>query len=264
MAKSRSPNFPMVDLAQAIEGISKIYAEEKRATFPKDSSVEHLGYTSINGRSLGMLAALKAYGLLNGRGDDLQVSDRAVAILEAPKETDDYEMALLDAFHSPPMFGRIIEQYEDIPSEKTLRWWLVQQGFTSDGAEKAAETYLSSARLVSPILGEYKGPEEDELDKEEPVEAATEPNIRKRTRPDTVVREPLVPAGTARPDFIVKLGNGRIAIIEIKGGEANASHLEKLQRFINLQRELIEDDEPGTPPMPSGDGRDYQAEYEES
>ncbi len=41
----------------------------------------------------------------------------------------------------------------------------------------------------------------------------------------------------------MKLGGGRVAFIEIKGGEATPRHLAKLERFIQLQKELIEDDD---------------------
>lgn len=149
MAKVRSPNFPVIDLASAIDCVAKIYAKESRGKFPQLSAAKHLGYTSINGRSLGMFAALRAYGLLEGRGDDLVLTAEAIALIEAPKDSADRADALRKAFSGPTMFNRIQEQYPEPPSDETLRWWLIQQGFTADGAEKASEIFLESRKLVT-------------------------------------------------------------------------------------------------------------------
>jgi hypothetical protein len=166
VAKVRSPNFPVVDLQSAIEAVGKIYARESRGKFPQLSAAAHLGYTSMNGRSLGMLAALRAYGLLIGRGNDLVVTPDAIALIEAPADSPDRAAALSRAFAGPPMFNRIQEQYPEPPSEQTLRWWLIQQGFTADGAEKAAQIFLDSRKLVTLIPMEYKA---------EPVAAPSTP-----------------------------------------------------------------------------------------
>jgi hypothetical protein len=157
MAKVRSPNFPLVDLGSAITAVGKIYAKESRGKFPQLSAAAHLGYSSINGRSLGMFAALRAYGLLEGRGDDLIVTPDAVALIEAPADSPDRAAALTRAFAGPPMFNRIQEQYPEPPSETTLRWWLIQQGFTADGAEKAAQIFLDSRKLVTLNPTVYNG-----------------------------------------------------------------------------------------------------------
>lgn len=163
MAKVRSPNFPVIDLAVAIDCVTKIYAKESRGKFPQLSAAKHLGYTSINGRSLGMFAALRAYGLLEGRGDDLVLTAEAIALIEAPKDSADRAAALRKAFGGPTMFNRIQEQYPEPPSDETLRWWLIQQGFTADGAEKAAQIFLDSRKLVtlSPEVYNTASPEQE-------------------------------------------------------------------------------------------------------
>lgn len=236
MAKVRSPNFPVIDLATAIEAVGKIYAKEKRGSFPQLSAASHLGYTSINGRSLGMFAALRAYGLLEGRGDNLIVTADAIALIEAPADSPDRAAALTRAFAGPPMFSRIAEQYPEPPSEQTLRWWLIQQGFTADGADKAAEIYLASRRLVTLIPGEYTNLTESEDTMQTAVAESPKPAI-------AAVVGSSSRTSLGHPDFIVKLGEDTVALIEIKGGNAGPRQLRKLERFIKLQRELLEDDD---------------------
>lgn len=251
MAKVRSPNFPVIDLRAAIEAVSKIYAREKRGSFPQLSAASHLGYTSINGRSLGMFAALRAYGLLDGRGDNLIVTPDAIALIEAPADSPDRAMALGRAFAGPPMFTRIHEQYPEPPSEQTLRWWLIQQGFTADGADKAAEIFLESRKLVTLLPSEYivGTPNEEGPMQTQAVEAPI---------PRTVIATGLSGrTSLEHPDFIVKLGEDVIALIEIKGGNAGPRQLRKLERFIKLQRELLEDDEEDL--RPADEDRDLLA-----
>lgn len=236
MAKVRSPNFPVIDLNTAIEAVAKIYAREKRGSFPQLSAANHLGYTSINGRSLGMFAALRAYGLVEGRGDNLAVTADAIALIEAPADSIDRANALTRAFSGPPMFNRIAEQYPEPPSEQTLRWWLIQQGFTADGADKAADIYLESRKLVTHLPKEYTAAFESELSMQVSTVESPKPRIV-----EAVGFSGRTTLG--QPDFIVKLGEGVIALIEIKGGNAGPKQLKKLERFIKLQREFLEDDD---------------------
>lgn len=160
----------------------------------------------------------------------------------APDGSTEKNAALHRAFRSPQVFATLQEHGE--ASAETLRWHLINAKFKPDAADKVVEIYQDSKRLVNAIPGEYTDAETQE---EEPMQAAAEvtptPSVSAH-----VVREPQV--GRARevdtglrPDFVVKLGGGRVAFIEIKGGEATPRHLAKLERFIQLQKELIEDED---------------------
>jgi len=75
------------------------------------------------------------------------VTQDAIALLEAPQDSHDRLEALERAISSPPMFQRIMEQYPTGTSPQTLKWWLIQQGFSPDGAEKATTIYLRTRDL---------------------------------------------------------------------------------------------------------------------
>ncbi len=150
MSRSRSPNYPSISLGTAIEAIKEVYAKEKRAHFPRTSLAGHLGYSSINGRSLARIGAIRAYRLIEGREDDLAVSQTAIAILEAPEGSPDRAEAYRTAFLSPTIFKRIHDKYGDeTPSHETLRWWLTQQGYVGDASDKTLKSYLASLRVVN-------------------------------------------------------------------------------------------------------------------
>lgn len=233
----RSPNFPAVALGDAIENVRKVFQSEGRSSFPRLSAVKPLGYNSLNGRSLRILGALKAYDLLDGRGDELRVTDTALAILMAPEGSSEKSSALMRAFRSPQVFSTLMEHGE--ASAETLRWHLINAKFKPDAADKLVEIFQESKRLVNAISDGYVDTETQEG---EPMQTETAPPPLVR-QPPQVMREPLITVGTSQPDFVVKLGGGRVAIIEIKGGEATPRHLAKLERFIQLQRELMEDED---------------------
>ena len=156
-AVSRSPNYPSMSLGDAIEAVREVYAKERRARFPRTSLAAHLGYSSLNGRALSKIGAIRAYGLIEGREDTLNVSPTAIALLEAPRDTDDYLAALHEAFNSPPLFGSILSEHGDEePSPQTLRWWLAKKGYVGDAADKALKVYLASSELVNSFDQAYR------------------------------------------------------------------------------------------------------------
>lgn len=149
----RSPNFPQLSLGEAIDNIKLVYQREGRSKMPRLSAVKPLGYTSINGRSLGVLAALRAYGLLDGRGDDVRVSDDAITILNAPKGSSERGEALVRSFEGPPAFA-VLRSKEEASAE-TLRWHLIKANFRDDAADKLIKVFLESRDLVNADVGWY-------------------------------------------------------------------------------------------------------------
>ena len=149
----RSPNFPQIPLGEAIDNIRLVYQREGRSKMPRLSAIKPLGYTSINGRSLGILAALRAYGLLEGRGDDVRVSDDAITIINAPVDSAERKEALLRAFEAPPAFGLLRAKGDASPD--TLKWHLIKSNFRDDAAERLLRVYLDSKELVNAHVGTY-------------------------------------------------------------------------------------------------------------
>ncbi|HEX8124463.1 MAG TPA: hypothetical protein VF548_02670 [Allosphingosinicella sp.] len=149
----RSPNFPQIALGEAIDSIRVVYQREGRSKMPRLSAIKPLGYTSINGRSLGILAALRAYGLLEGRGDDVKVTDDAITILNAPAESSERKEALIRAFEAPAAFAILRAKGEASPD--TLKWHLIKSNFRDDSAEKLLRVYLESKELVNAQVGTF-------------------------------------------------------------------------------------------------------------
>ncbi|MCL4671837.1 MAG: hypothetical protein KJZ64_02645 [Sphingomonadaceae bacterium] len=237
-ARSRSPNYPSVSLGDAIEMIRKVYQAEKRAKFPRETLASHLGYSSLNGRALSKIGAIRAYGLIDGREDALSVSRTALAILEAPKDSADYVDALHEAFNAPNLYQSILEEYgEDTPSEQTLRWWLTQQGYVGDAADKALSAFLAGQELVNSAGGRYSNARQSQ---DEPAHAATASAPRPRDVPPVPRIVEAVGRTSVEPDFKIQLGDNRWLLIEVKGGKPKRMDFVKLEMFAKFQRGLLE------------------------
>ena len=154
----RSPNFPALPLGEAVEAIKRIHAAEGRSKAPRLSIVKPLGYTSINGRSLGILAALKAYGLIEGRGDEQRISEEGFILANAPTDSAEYREALLASFRAPAAFQRF-EEDDAQASPDTLKWKLQKAGFQAEAAERLVRVYRESRDLVNAAKGAYETPE---------------------------------------------------------------------------------------------------------
>lgn len=148
MARMRSPNYPSIPLEQAVDLSAKIFKGDRVNVIDKDVAAEHMGYTSLNGRTLKLLGALSQYGLLDkvGKGK-VRVSSTAVSILHGEDESEKSH-AILTAASSPPLFKRIREEY-DAPSDATITSFLMREGFTDAAVEPVLKSYKETIAFLA-------------------------------------------------------------------------------------------------------------------
>jgi hypothetical protein len=161
MAKVRSPNYPVMSLGPALEAVRPAFKQENRNKMSRSVLAKHLGYSSLNGRALGKIGAVRAYGLIDGSGDELRISDDAVKALNAPAGSDERTEALARLANRPTLFQELNKQFPTIPSLENLKYTLVKRQFTPEAAEKAAESYLATFNLVGGIQDDYNPPDDE-------------------------------------------------------------------------------------------------------
>lgn len=167
MAQKRH-RYPAYGLRQAIEGIAKIFNEEHRSSMPPRVAASHLGYTSLNGASLKSIAALKKYGLLEGRGDDLAVTQDAITILVDKEVQDQSERAaaLSRALVRDSLFKELFEKFGESGSAINIIAYLTKKGFMQSAARKATDSFLDSLAFVREEIGDYNITELKEIPEE--------------------------------------------------------------------------------------------------
>lgn len=146
LPKGRSPNYPGVSLAKAVERVREIY--EKTKTYPvpvRKIIVDYWGYkTTTTGPASVTYAALKRYGLLQdeGVGDDriAHVSELAVDILHPNPAQDE---AIKKAALAPSIIREWWDKYGlEVPPTDSLNYELVVKGpWTENGLADFLRVY---------------------------------------------------------------------------------------------------------------------------
>jgi hypothetical protein len=243
MAKARSPGYPTIGLPEAIEKIKAVYAKDYQNKITREVAAEHMGYRSLNGKSLGVLSAVAKFGLLEGRGDDNRVSDLALAIIAHPPGTPERARAIVEAAGRPELFAELDDRFPGgKASEPTIRAFLMTQKFIPQAADMAIRSYRETKALVNEESGAYSGDGSSQSSQDENTMApvgADSPHARKgSTAPGGAVitlpgeREFL--RGPLSRDAAYRL---------VVSGEIGAKELAKIIKVLTLQKELLMESE---------------------
>lgn len=234
MAKLRSPNYPNYDLDGALILIDKVFAKDGRNKVSRLALATRLGHDGLSGPALGKIGALRAYGLLDGSGDELRVSDDAMAALKAPQGSQQRADAVNRLATKPPLFQMIQKDFPTVPSRENLVFWLLQKGFSDTSAAIAANSYLETMRLVASLQGVYP------IAKTQGAEISTNPP------------PPRMPSSEARQSKFVdgerELTTGLLSkeasFRLIVRGPVGVKEIERLIQKLELDKEILASDVP--------------------
>jgi len=205
MAKSRSPRYPVIGLKEAIEKAKQIYDKDYQNKVPKSVIAEHMGYQSLNGKSLGVIGALNRFGLIEGRGDETYVSDLALAIIAHEPGSPERVAAIREAAGKPELFSELDSKFPDgRASDSAIRSYLLTQKFIPEAADNVVRSYRETKLLVADEASGYHG---DQFEKEassvpepHPASPTKAPRFRAPT-PGTERAEFPFPEGMASLEF---------------------------------------------------------------
>lgn len=235
----RSPNYPQMNIVQAIDRVKKVYAEEHTHSVPDQSIAAALGYSSLNGTSKVVLSSLKKFGLLVSSGDGFRVSQDAMAIIELPLDDPTRIVALHKSGLRPPVFKQIYEKYgTDLPSDASLRHYLVGLGFESDAANQVIRFYKETMSFLS-NQGAIKD-ENLEIEKEAEAPKQATSSAPGNTSATALRREPSVlepnPASSAS-QFRFQVALDSFAEVTFTG-EITQQAIRKLMSYLELTMDV--------------------------
>jgi len=102
-----------------------------------------------------MIGALRQYGILEGSGDAMHISEDAVSyyVLDDGPERQEAVWRML---FNPPFFAQIHTDFGDaLPSESSLKHYLMKNGFLPKAAEDVINVYRENIRLVENFPKRY-------------------------------------------------------------------------------------------------------------
>ncbi|MGH9350973.1 MAG: hypothetical protein ACRD2G_02230 [Terriglobia bacterium] len=203
-----------------------MYEKDGRSKVPRSVVATHLGHDSLSGPALGKIGALRAYGLLEGGGDELRISDDALAALRAPEGSPERGTALVRLAFNPPLFQEIRKNHHDRPSKPTLAFWLQKRGFAENAATIAAQSYLATLDLVVSLSGSYDG----SLGGDSAGDSPPMPVPTRQPKVSVMDGERIVFTEEGQPNQYLKL---------IASGPIDDGLLEALEDFVKRQRRRV-------------------------
>jgi hypothetical protein len=246
----RSPNYPQLSLPDAIERIRSVYKAQHTAKADQHKVAEILGYGSLNGRSLGVLSAIKKYGLLQGPGEALSVSQGAVIIIERQPGHPYRVKELRKAALLPPLFEEIHNRFGgQVPADEDLRIFLASKGFSRTATNEITRTYRDTIELVTSEGGEYTdGEASDTTHGQElvPMQSGqnrptSEPSRQTTPHSYRVERMPVAPLvveSESDQELRFKISSDSDARIIFRG-EVTLEAIEKLIKLLELSKDTF-------------------------
>ena len=179
MVKQRSPNFPGVDLVEAVGLVGKIYTREKRAPFPAESAAAAWEYKGASGPVRVRIGALRQYGLLAKDGKNSTLTNRALTLVLRNPASKEYQEGMRVSALTPSLFREIQETRAEASDESLTHYLIVDRGFTPDGAARFIKAFrgtMNAAGLTENDI--MSGLEGDEIQEEEEPEMPPLPPAR--------------------------------------------------------------------------------------
>jgi len=190
-----------------------------------------MGYSGESGPSRSALAALKQFGLIEGRDQELRVTDLALKILQ-PMNEREREDGIREAFSRPELYGDILKSFSDqIPTDPVLISYLVRQkGFTPSAGEFFVRIFRDSQALVRRLA------DQDINISLSPVsEPEDSPNDRARTHEP--VSDSSRPSHSGEAEVITfRLNPECVASVHLSG-TVTQSAINRLIAFLELARD---------------------------
>ena len=152
--RGRSPRYPSITLAAAIEKARKLWDSQRKHEAHIDASLKSLGYTTQSGDALRTIAAMKHYGLIedSGSGDDrkIKLSESAQDILLLPENDPRKQRALEVAARAPAIHATLWERYgAHLPDDAAMIPFLVRdKGFNESVVGDVLGNYRSAFALA--------------------------------------------------------------------------------------------------------------------
>jgi hypothetical protein len=238
MAKARSPQYPAVGLKDAIEKATAVYRRDYQTPTQRDVIAGHMGYNSLNGKSLSVLSALGKYGLIEGRGAEYRVSDLAVQIIAHQPGDPERAAAIREAAAKPDLFVELDNRFSGgKASDQAIRSYLLMQKFIPAAADAAIRSYRETKQLVEEDSGAYDDGANRAAKKEPPPmppsqQKHSDPLASKGAIP---IPPPAGAADSSLPFNVAITGSG----VEIGARLTVAADIDKLVQILETMKPLL-------------------------
>lgn len=250
-ARVRSPAFPFISLAKAIERAQAFWNSEKRNAAPVAAAAHDWDFKSPKSSSaLQTFAAVKYFGLFEdvgtGNARKVRLTDLALRIVLDQREGSEEQLkAIQEAALKPKIHQELwVKWGAELPSDATFRHHLVvDRKFNEDSAAAFMAEYKSTiafAKLTE--SGTLSGDEADSANDQDDIlvgfEMKTDP-----AKKDPVIPPVNLPAGTQHQDEL-QYRLSKDGVVLVYRGRVTKKVMQKLISYLTIDLETMP--EPGT------------------
>ncbi|MCY4366372.1 MAG: hypothetical protein OXE17_09145 [Chloroflexi bacterium] len=148
--KQRSPNYPGIDLPNAIEHVRGLYSKVKGGDFTASDAAQSWNLSAASGGVRRRMGALRQYGLIEQRkGDTAKLTPRSLTVVLRNPESNEFKNAVKEAILSPDLFRDLYESGKYQSADDALKQLLVmEKRFSDEGATRFIEVMRASFDFV--------------------------------------------------------------------------------------------------------------------
>lgn len=163
----RSPNYPFINLQEALEKAKAFYDQEDRHQAHIDVASQHWGYKNSAAGGALVVAALMAFGLMEDEGSG---PDRRVRLTQmglrlvlpgSPTRQKDLQVAALN----PKIHSELWEKWgASLPSVENMRFYLLSdRGFNRGSVDNFIEEYRNTLTFAGSLNGAKISKTDDDI-----------------------------------------------------------------------------------------------------
>jgi len=208
-----------------------------------------MGFSGKHGKSMMVVSALKKYGLVDDVAGRVVPTQRAVEIIVLAKDDPRRQQAIREAALNPDINGELYEQFAEdgFPSGESLEAELVAyKGFNPAAVGGYVRDFLATMEFASlTSAGEIPLNDNQNLEMVSDIEAPQAP-AKPGGSPTKDLTAKVVDRFSARATrrFTWPLAKEIIVTVEFVGGEVLASHIDLLQKYLELAKLAMASDTP--------------------
>tara|TARA_R100000935_G_scaffold1084_15_gene3565 strand:+ start:2264 stop:2815 length:552 start_codon:yes stop_codon:yes gene_type:complete len=183
------------------------------------------------------VGALKQFGLLEGREDNIRVTSLALSILEPLTEKERTD-SLRQAAFQPDLFSELLREFgESAPSEAVIRSIAIRKfGFTNAGADNVSKSYLETIRYLKNATGSEDNDEIEPEESEPPLDGIGGASVETKAVPQASI----VQTATAANVLQFPISKDTTVRVEFFG-EINRDAISRLIKHLELAADIYED-----------------------
>lgn len=239
---------PAVSLRKAVDKVRLLFEADGQSGSTRESAFKHLGYnTTSSGSALGLMSAIKKFGLIKEDSNRILLTNDALLILLKGGNEELKREAIRRCALKPELFKNLWNQYSlnGLPSDDTLRSELViGHRFNAKAVDIVIRSFRDTLDYAGIKAGQFLSSEDTQDEREGQENGADEENNDNTPR-EQFPSTPQFPnafsktdsAGKMRDYLIPRVGD-KIALLRLEKPVTKAD-LDQVRSWLTLMEKTL-------------------------